>query len=563
MAPDGGDRSQPVAAVVRPPDAEAAPTEAGERQPASPRQRRRFSPITLRILAVNILALAILVAGLLYLGEYQRSLVQASLEGLKTQGELIAGAIAEGAGSNDPRLQKAIDKVIAEQLVRRLTAPGSVRARLFDPVGALVADSRQLAGASRAVIVEELPPPDSDGMIGRFFVDLYTRAMSLIGREDSPPLYLETPVPLARDYHEVVSALSGDFSTAVRRHPDGHLVLSVAVPVQLYKRVLGALMLTMDSREIERTVRAVRLDILKVFAVALTITVILSIYLAGTIAQPIRRLAAAAERTKRVKGRKVTIPDFTARQDEVGDLSGALRDMTEALWRRMDAIERFAADVAHEIKNPLSSLRSAVETVVRVKEPEQQRRLLAIIQEDVQRLDRLITDISNASRLDAELSRLPSERVDVAAMLRILANIHDQTTNHDGPRVRFDIGPGVLIAEAQEGQVVQIFRNLIENAISFSPSDGTITVTARREGTTIRIDVADQGPGIPNGKEEAIFDRFYTERPEGEKFGTHSGLGLSISRQIAEAHGGSLTARNIERDGRVAGACFTVRLSAA
>ena len=561
MAPDGGDSARPVAAATPAPATDSEPPVETEPRLPVRRSRRRFSPITLRILAVNILALAILVAGLLYLGEYQRSLIQTALEGLKTQGELIAGAIAEGAVSNDPRVERALEKVIAQQLVRRLTAPGRVRARLFDPTGKLVADSRQLAGASRAVIVEDLPPPDDNGPMGRFFINLYDQAVGLVGRDEGPPLYLETPVPLARDYHEVVSALAGDLSTAVRQRPDGELVLSIAIPVQRYKRVLGALMLTMSSREIEKTVRDVRIDILKVFAVALTITVILSIYLAGTIAHPMRRLAAAADQMKRVKGRQVVIPDFTAREDEVGDLSGALRDMTEALWQRMDAIEGFAADVAHEIKNPLSSLRSAVETAARVSDPEQQRQLMAIILEDVQRLDRLITDISNASRLDAELSRMPTERVDIAAMLRTLANIEHQTAG-DGAVVDFDIGDGALIVDAEEGQVVQVFRNLIDNARSFSPPDGRVTVNAHRRGDMVCVEVVDDGPGIPEGKEDAIFARFYSERPEGEKFGTHSGLGLSISRQIVEAHGGTLDAKNRRRDGAVIGACFRIALPA-
>jgi two-component system sensor histidine kinase ChvG len=562
-APESGDRAPPSLKPVARAGAGGDDADGRERTRPPRARRRGLSPITLRILAVNILALAILVGGLLYLGEYRRSLIQASLENLKTQGELIAGAIAEGAGTNDPRLQRALDQVIARQLVRRLAEPRRIRARLFDSSGALVADSRQLAGASRAVTVEDLPPPESESSLTRFFVNLFNEALALIDNEKAPPLYIETPIPLARDYQEVVSALGGDFATRVRRRPDHHLVLSAAVPVQRYKRVLGALMLTMDSREIERAVRAVRLDILKVFAVALTITVILSIYLAGTIAQPIRRLAAAADRMKRVHGRKVRIPDFTARRDEVGDLSGALIDMTEALWRRMDAIERFAADVAHEIKNPLSSVRSAVETAARVKDPEQQRRLMAIILDDVQRLDRLITDISNASRLDAELSRMQSERVNVKAMLQTLSNIHEETADGDGPRLVFDISSDELFAEAQEDQLVQVIRNLVENAISFSPADGTIRISARRDGDSVRVEVADDGPGIPPGNEEAIFARFYSERPEGEKFGTHSGLGLSISRQIVEAHGGTITARNRERNGTIVGARFTVLLPAA
>jgi len=527
-----------------------------------PVRGRRFSPITLRILAVNVLALAILVAGLLYLGEYQRSLVAASLDSLKIQSELIAGAVAEGAASNDPRVERALEQVVAQQLVRRLTEPGQIRARLFDTSGRLVADSRDLAGAARAVIEEDLPPPERGGWVGGVFVDLYEWVVGLMPGGPSLPPYIETPVPLARDYGEVVLALAGEFSSEVRAGPDGHMVLSVATPVQRYRRVLGALMLTMDSGEIEASVRAVRLDIVKVFAIALTITVILSIYLAGTIARPIRRLAEAADRVRRVRNRSVVIPDFSSREDEVGELSSALRDMTDAMWTRMDAIERFAADVSHEIKNPLSSLRSAVETAARVDDPEKQRRLLAIVQEDVQRLDRLITDISAASRLDAELSRLDTERLDLGAMLQSIAGIEAETKS-GGPGLSVDARAGQFFVFGNEGQLVQVFRNLIENAVSFSPGDGAIVISVRRQGDEIIADVADDGRGIPEGKEEAIFERFYTERPDSEKFGTHSGLGLSISRQIVEAHGGRLVARNRRASGRVIGAVFTITLPAA
>lgn len=525
-------------------------------------RRRRLSPITLRILAVNVLALAILVAGLLYLGEYRRSLVAASLESLKIQGDLIAGAVAEGAVSDDPRVERALEKVVAQQLVRRLTQPGKIRARLFSLDGRMVADSRQLVGVSRSVVIEELPPPDDGDILGNWLAGLYQSLVDVLFSRESLPRYIETPIPLARDYREVLTALDGEFATAVRYGQGSGLVLSVAVPVQRYRRVLGALMLTMDSAEIERSVRAVRIDILKVFAVALTITFFLSIYLAGTIARPILRLAAAADRVRRVKSRQVRIPDFTSRRDEVGDLSVALREMTEALWRRMDAIEGFAADVAHEIKNPLSSLKSAVETAARVKDPEQQKRLMAIIQEDVERLDRLITDISAASRLDAELSRVEAERLDVAAMVRTLADIHAETSP-DGPRVIVNLPAKALAVSAHEGQLVQVLRNLIENAISFSPAGGAITVSARRRDDRVEVAVEDEGPGIPPGKEDAIFARFYTERPEGEKFGTHSGLGLSISRQIVEAHGGRLTAANRIEDGRIVGAQFLVSLPVA
>jgi two-component system sensor histidine kinase ChvG len=241
--------------------------------------------------------------------------------------------------------------------------------------------------------------------------------------------------------------------------------------------------------------------------------------------------------------------------------------MTAALWLRMDAIESFAADVAHEIKNPLTSLRSAVETVARVRDPDQQRRLMSIIEDDIQRMDRLISDISNASRLDAELSRAESEPVDIGRMLRMLTDIHETTAaERAAPRIRLELPLGAnLTVPGLEGRLVQVFQNIIANALSFSPPDGTVIVRAGATGDTVEVTVTDEGPGMPEGKLEAIFDRFYTERPAGEKFGTHSGLGLSISKQIVDAHGGEIFARNRHAgsetgEGNVRGAIFTVRL---
>jgi two-component system sensor histidine kinase ChvG len=341
------------------------------------------------------------------------------------------------------------------------------------------------------------------------------------------------------------------------------MVLSVAVPVQRYRQVLGALLLSTGSQEIDAAVRDVRLDILKVFGIALAITVLLSLYLARTIARPIHRLADAAERVRHGHGRQTAIPHFPHRRDEIGDLSSALKDMTEALWRRMDAIERFAADVAHEIKNPLTSLRSAVETVARIEDPAQQKKLMSIILDDVQRLDRLISDISDASRLDAELSRAETEPVDMGRVLETLARVHEATATGDSPRFELDIARHQdLVVDGLESRLGQVLRNLISNAISFSPPGGTIWLEAARVGDEVRITVSDEGPGIPPGKLAAIFDRFYSERPAAEKFGTHSGLGLSISKQIVEAHGGSIVAENRSDDDDANGARFVVSLPA-
>jgi two-component system sensor histidine kinase ChvG len=378
------------------------------------------------------------------------------------------------------------------------------------------------------------------------------------------PRYVERSTQTTKDYSEADRALSGEINTAVRSDGRGGMVLSVAVPVQRYRQVLGALLLSTGSQEIDAAVRDVRFDILKIFGVALAITILMSLYLARTIARPIHRLADAAERVRHGHGRQTAIPDFTRRRDEIGDLSGALRDMTEALWRRMDAIEHFAADVAHEIKNPLTSLRSAVETVARIEDPAQQKKLMTIILDDVQRLDRLISDISDASRLDAELSRAEGEPVNMAEMLKTLVEVYRATAAPGGPRFEFDRADNQQLGvQGIERRLVQVFRNLISNAISFSPAAGLIRVRVWREGNAVRATVSDQGPGIPDGKLEAIFDRFYSERPAGEKFGTHSGLGLSISKQVVQAHGGSIWAENrIDSDGRVIGARFVVELPA-
>ncbi len=531
-----------------------------------PRRRRTLSPLTLRILALNVLALGILVGGLLYLGEYQRSLVDAKLEALGIQGRIFAGALGETAVIVDVGGSHQIDELTARLVVRRLVAATSTRARLFDSAGELIVDSRALLGPGGFVQEEELPPPAPRNMLGDAIIDAYDWVVNWLPRPEGLPPYQETANQRASDYPEVMTALAGDPAGAVRQGDRRSIILSFSVPVQRLKKVAGALLLTSDSVEIEANLRAVRLDILKIFGIVLLVTVLLSFYLAGAIARPIRRLAAAADLVRGGRARQVTIPDFTRRQDEIGDLSGALRQMTEELWRRMDAVESFAADVAHEIKNPLTSLRSAVETAAKVTDPESQRELMAIILDDVQRLDRLISDISNASRLDAELSRSAPEPVDMGHMLSTLAEVHNATSGAGANRIDVVLHgePGTLIVNGIEDRLVQVLQNLVSNALSFSPEDGTIRLAAGIAGADddfVAITISDEGPGIPESALGAIFTRFYSERPVGEKFGTHSGLGLAISKQIVEAHGGIIHAENLHgSDGGVEGARFLIRL---
>jgi two-component system, OmpR family, sensor histidine kinase ChvG len=524
------------------------------------------SPITRRILLLNVVALAIPVIGLLYLPTYRDSLIQSELELLTTEGELFSGALAESGVITDPDGSERLQPDTSRQTIRRLVDVSKTRARLFMPNGTLIADSFLLSGPGGILLIEPLPPPEPpEGPVLRALGGAYDWLLNQLPASELYPPYGESAIQVADDYKEVGQALAGDIGTYVRSGADGSLVLSVAVPVQRYRQVLGALFLTKTGKSIEVTLRRTRLTIIGISLVAFAITVLASLYLAASIALPIHRLADAAERVRRSKGRTAAIPDLSRRGDEIGDLSGALRDMTEAVWRRMDAIERFAADVAHEIKNPLSSLRSAVETVARIEDPTQQRKLMSIILDDVQRLDRLISDISDASRVDAEMSRAEVSKVNIRDLITALTDIYAFTGGDAAPRVVSDLPPGDGLAVlGAEGRLGQVFRNLLSNALSFSPRGGTVTLRARRRGERIIVMVDDEGPGIPQDKLKSIFDRFYSERPEGEKFGTHSGLGLSISQQIVEAHNGTLTATN-RRDaaGAVIGARFTIDLLAA
>jgi two-component system, OmpR family, sensor histidine kinase ChvG len=543
-----------------------APTLRAERTAPLPRvrrRRRRTSPLLRRILTLNVLALIIPIVGLLYLDQYRDSLITAELEALKTEGQLFAVALGEtGVTAGDLGDEKLMPET-ARLTLRRMVEISKNRARLFAIDGSLVADSLRLLAPEGQIVIVQLEPPKPQSLFEALLNDIYDWVVEQLPSSRRWPLYRESTADSADIYPEVGRALSGEVGRAVYEKTNGNVVLHVAVPVQRYRQIMGALLMSSEGGAIDDAVRSVRFDILKVFGVALAITILLSLYLARTIAQPIRRLADIADRVRRGQGRQIDIPDFTRRRDEIGDLSGALRDMTAALWARMDAIERFAADVAHEIKNPLTSLRSAVETVARLEDPKQQKRLMAIILDDVERLNRLISDISDASRLDAELSRAEMGPVDIANMLRALADLHE-VTKGDGPPLKIDIASlQSLVVHGIEGRLVQVWRNLISNAASFSPPGGSIRIAAARDGERVRVTVADDGPGIPMGKLTAIFDRFYSERPAGEKFGTHSGLGLSISKQIVEAHGGHVAAENrTAPDGRILGAVFIVTLPA-
>lgn len=558
---------------------------------------RFSSSLTRRILVLNLGGLAALLIGFLYLNQFREGLIDARVQSLQTQGEIIAAAVAASATVETDTLaidpEKLLQLAPGESLkpgedggsalefslnperigpvLNRLVSPTRTRARIYDREGSLLIDSRSLT-IRGTILRSDLPAPNAgEGKT------LWAKSWNAVKRRFNTadlPLYEDIGAANGAAYPEVVRALTGATESIVRMNANGETIISVGVPVQRYHIVRGALLLSTLGGDIDRVIASERWAILRIFLGSVVIMSLLSFLLAGTIANPVRRLAEAAERVRRGIKSRQQIPDFTGRSDEIGHLSGALRDMTKALYQRMDAIESFAADVSHELKNPLTSLRSAVETLPRIKNDASRARLLEVIQHDVRRLDRLISDISDASRLDAELARADMAPVDLEALLRAVISMANEVQLEHGVNIRVEIGkapgPAAWLVPGHDSRLGQVITNLVDNARSFSPEGGEVRVSLRsvadtRERRGCEITVDDDGPGIPAHAFERIFERFYTDRPT-QNFGQNSGLGLSISRQIVEAHGGALTALNRTAPGNldaVAGARFTVWLPAA
>jgi two-component system sensor histidine kinase ChvG len=561
------------------------------RRPLTALGRAATSSLTRRILILNLAALVALVGGILYLNQFRAGLIDTRVQSLLTQGQIIAAAIAAQASADFDAITIDPDKLIELQagqsgspyasgegaadfpinpervapLLRRLISPTRTRARIYDPEGTLILDSRGLYTRGQIQSFDLPPLNDEKNALERAW-----DAVRLWYRSGELPVYDDIGSANGREYAEVAAALDGQAASVVRVGEDGGLIVSVAVPVQRFRAILGSLLLSTESGDIDAIVQAERMAIMRVFLVAAAVTVLLSLLLASTIAGPVRRLAAAAERIRRGVGRRrAELPDFGRRKDEIGHLARVLSDMTNALYKRMDAIESFAADVAHELKNPLTSLRSAVETLPLARTEEQRQRLLGVIKHDVRRLDRLITDISDASRLDAELQREATDPVDIAKLLETVVSIARETRlsqAHKKVELKLDHGrrgKDAFYVLGHDSRLGQVFNNLIDNALSFSPPGGTVRISARRDAGQIQVTVDDEGSGIRAENVENIFERFYTDRPEGDEFGQNSGLGLAISRQIVEAHRGTIVAQNRTRaDGSVEGARFTVCLPA-
>lgn len=551
-----------------------------------------FLSLTRRIIVLNLAALLVLLTGILYLNQFREGLIEARVQALQTQGDIIAAAIASSAQVEtnaitiDPEVLLELEAgetvrptadpddldfpIRPEQVapVLRRILPERTRGRLYDTQAQLLLDTRHSydEGQVLSYPLEEEAPARGPLAVLRGWFDW------LIGG-GRYALYREAPGGSGAEYPEVRLALeAGRRATNLYRTDVGSTVVSVAVPVQRFRATLGVLLLTTDGTGIDATLAAERSAILRVFAVALIVMIVLSAVLALQISKPLKELSQAATRVRSsgVEGRE-EIPDYSDREDEIGDLSASLRAMTDALYERIDAIERFAGDVSHELKNPLTSLRSAVETLPLAKSDQSRERLLDIINHDVRRLNRLISDIADASRLDAELALQNADPIDLRDLLEGIVDINRQICADTGVVISMEVDRGrrPYLVFGHDLRIGQVVTNLIENARSFVPErGGRVDVRLFHDGAdTVVVTVTDNGPGIPDDAFERIFERFYTDRPDGEAFGQNSGLGLSISRQIVEAHGGRLTASNVGEAGKDGpgrtGARFRIELPAA
>ena len=582
----------------------AGPTEAedfGDERPGGHREKpsggfwswAKPGSLASRIALINILGLIILSGGILYFNQFRQSLINARLESLMVQGQIIGAAIAGSATADTSSIvinpdkldelgnpdspdlgQSGLDFPItpdtAGPVLHRLLANTTIRGQIIDNGGNMVVDTSFLYGGSD-IIQTNISPPVAVTWKSRF-EDLTNRLGDWFFSHDYPS-HEDYGLDGNQGRSEISAALNGATVSVVRLNMVREIIVLVAVPIQRFHAVQGALVLSTQGGEIDNVLRGERRIVYMTFVFTALVALLLSALLARTIARPIRRLSAAADRVRRgINHSRVEIPDFTSRSDEIGQLSGSLRHMTQALYNRIAAIEAFAADVAHELKNPLTSLRSAVETLHYAKTEDQKGKLIEIVIHDVQRMDRLISDISDASRLDAELARAEVHPIDFSKLVENIAAHANETAKEGAAKVEVHVQDPKGKADAylvlgHDSRLGQVLRNLIDNGRSFTAAGSALQIKLRRVGDEVEARIEDHGPGIAPENLERIFERFYTDRPN-QSFGRNSGLGLAISRQVVEAHKGRIWAENrlgkppVSGERPVNGARFVIRLPA-
>ncbi len=503
------------------------------------RQWTRRTSLTVRILAVNVIALGLMAGSLFYIDSYRKGLLAERFQLARAEAEITAAALAAA-----PPRQRAA-------LAGRIGMDQHLRLRLYDASGKLAIDSFQVTGPSFI-----FADPDEDPGLIKVARSLDHSMNWVLGTDPIEP-YAEPASEGAQAWPELGRSLASNETIITQRAaPDETPVISAATRVGSEG---AALLTTRNAPDVTEAVRDARQTLAIVLAVTFLLSIQLSLFLARTIVQPLRALVRAAVRVRLGRDRAVEVPRLPERGDEIGLLARALSDMTGALRHRIDAVERFAADVAHEIKNPLASLRSALESLEKVKDEGLRAELAAIAAHDVKRIDRLVTEIAEASRIDAELSRTQFDELDLMSLAQRLVRARDERGDNGQCVVRVephDAGPWTVLGDA--ARLERVLVNLLDNACSFSPPGGTVTVAIERHSDRMTLTVSDEGPGIPLEAREKIFDRFHSLRPEGEQFGSHSGLGLAIARTIAEDHDGTLTAED-RSDGKPGG-CLVLEL---
>lgn len=542
-------------------------------------KERRITRLTLKIIAVNGVVLLSLFIGLITLSKYQEKLVASKLEVFQTEIYLLSVALSERAYFDEDAGHKVLDIVGMGDFISSVALSLNKQILIFDEKANFVLNTRDIMERQEVKPIFTIANDQKRKLQSvEVLKDFGKILLFFLQNVDQLPKFSGINSKKSEDYSDVIDAYTKkSLSVSVWKNNENEIVLTAALPVFDGKDIIGIIYLVSDGADMYQAMSDAWLDIFKIFLFALFSTVFISIYLSGVIARPLKKLAQAAEKVRKGKQKYTDIPDMSDRNDEIGDLSVVLREMMQALWERMDAIESFAADVSHEIKNPLTSLKSAVETLSIVKKTEDKQKLLGIIRHDIERLDRLITDISSASRLDAELSRESFSVVDIRQIIRNLLDVYKNPLERqygsnkvlsdralkDGVIIEIKLPKDDCYALGSEGRLNQVFQNIISNALSFSPLKSKIMISVTKKSNTVNIAIEDGGPGIPEKNLESVFERFYSERPEHEDYGSHSGLGLSICKQIIQAHNGVIYAENVkDRSGKVKGARFVVILSA-
>jgi two-component system sensor histidine kinase ChvG len=494
-----------------------------------------------RILAVNVLTVVLVLLAIVFLDSYRNRLEKERVH--KVEAEAAMAATALPSIAPDQR----------ENLLANLGRQNGTRIRVYGPDGRLQLDSWRVTGPTY-----RLRDPTTQKWTKDVARALDRGFNALVG-EESDADFVEPKVDRADAWTEVAaSRQSGETESEIRQAPELTPVFSAASPVQDG----STLLVTDNDRDFTKRVRKQRASLLIALALVTILSVLLSLFLARTIVRPLRRIALAAHRVRLGRAREVKVPRLPSRTDEIGLLARSISDMSQSLRHRIDNIEAFAADVTHELKNPLASLRSAVEGLERIEDPKLRKQLIDVIRQDVVRLDRLINDVSEAARTDAELARARFEPVDLGDLIGSLVTAWENRRETGNVRIAFARprrASAIVIGEP--GRLARAIDNIIDNAISFSPPGGLVEVAATHVGDEIRIRIDDEGPGVPPELREAIFNRFHSVRPDADSFGRHSGLGLAIARAIVEGHDGEIDVA--DRDDAPSGARFTIILKAA